>query len=104
MPAKTRSNSSSRRAAARTWRWTPCTEPASAGSVTSTPRVAPIASPLRIVSGAFVGAIVSNVTSPSPAASMSFSAASSTYSSLPLMTAGEGSAVQATVRAKPLPG
>ncbi len=58
------------------------------GSVTSTPRVAPMARALRIVSGAFAGAIESSVTSPSPAASMSLRAASRAYSSLPLMTAG----------------
>ena len=51
------------------------------------PLAAPIASALRIVSGAFAPAIDTSVTSP-PWASTSFSAASSAYSSLALTTAG----------------
>ena len=79
-------------------------EPSSAGSVTSTPRVAPIASALRIVSGALAGAIESSVTSPSPAASMSLSAASRAYSSLPLIDGGHGGTIQTAVRTEPLTG
>ena len=88
MPAKTMSYSSVPRAAARTFAVETWSEPARAGSVTWTARVAPIASALRSVSGALVGAIDSSVISPSPAASISLSAASRTYSSLPLTTAG----------------
>ena len=77
-------------------------EPASAGSVTRTPRVAPIASALRSVSGAFGGAIARRVTSPPSAASTSLSAASSAYSSLPLTTAGWPVAVEPAVRPEPL--
>ena len=58
-------------AAARTRVVDTAQEPSSAGSVTRTPRVAPIASALRIVSGARrPGAIDRRVTSPSPAASI----------------------------------
>src|SRR6478735_9983840 len=75
-------------AAARTFAVDTWSEPARAGSVTWTARVAPIARALRSVSGALVGAIESRVISPSPAASINLSAASRTYSSLPLTTAG----------------
>src|SRR5688572_2407309 len=87
-PASTRSNSRVLSAAARIRVVATVHEPPMAGSVTRTPRVAPIASALRIVSGAVAGAIVRRMTSPSPAASMSLSAFSRTYSSLPLTTAG----------------
>src|SRR5688500_1000186 len=87
-PASTRSNSRVLSAAARIRVVATVHEPPMAGSVTSTPRVAPMASALRIVSGAVAGAIVRRITSPSPAASTSLSAFSSTYSSLPLTTAG----------------
>src|SRR5579862_4449639 len=87
-PAKTRSNSICRRAAARTLIVEATSEPASAGSVTRTPRWAPIARPLRIVSTAPGGAMARSVTS-APCASAIWSAASSVYSSLPLMTAGD---------------
>ena len=76
-------------------------EPSRAGSVTWTPLAAPIASALRIVSGAFAGAIETSVTSP-PCASTSLSAASSAYSSLPLTTAGAGGPVEPAVRAEAL--
>src|SRR5688572_14698503 len=87
-PASTRSNSRVLSAAARIRVVATVHEPPMAGSVTSTPRVAPMASALRIVSGAVAGAIVRRITWPSPAASMSLSAFSRTYSSLPLTTAG----------------
>ena len=87
-PARTRSYSSGPSAAASTATVDQPSDPASAGSVTSTPLWAPIARPLRIVSTPFGGAIESRVTSASWA-SASLSAASSMYSSLPLMTAGD---------------
>ena len=86
-PASTRSNSRPSSAAARTRAVDTVSEPSRVGSVTWTPLAAPIASALRIVSGAFAGAIDTSVTSP-PCASTSLSAASSAYSSLPLTTAG----------------
>src|SRR6188472_676728 len=67
-PANTRSNSRVFRAAARTRVVATTHDPASPGSDTRTPRVAPIASALRIVSGPVAGAIESRMTSPSPAA------------------------------------
>ena len=87
-PARTRSYSrpsSTATSAATVDVWS---EPARAGSLTSTPLCAPIARPLRIVSTAFGGAIDTSVTSPSCSVT-SLSAASSVYSSLPLMTAGD---------------
>ena len=86
-PASTRSKVIEARAAASTRVVETVQEPSSAGSVTRRPLVAPIARALRMVSGAVAGAIESSVTSP-PWASVSLSAASSAYSSLPLTTAG----------------
>ncbi len=102
-PARARSNSRPPSAAARTRAVDTVHEPARTGSVTRTPRAAPIASALRIVSGAFDGAIDRRVTSP-PWASTSLSAASRAYSSLPLTTAGDGGPVEPTVRPEPLAG
>ena len=58
-------------------------EPLIVSSATCTAFATPIASALRMGSVAFVGPTVSVVTSP-PCASVSLSAFSSTYSSLPL--------------------
>src|SRR6476469_601839 len=67
-PANTRPNSRVWSAAASTRVVATTHDPARAGSDTSTPRVAPIASALRIVAGPVAGASESRMTAPSPAA------------------------------------
>src|SRR3954447_4012007 len=101
-PAKTRSNDSLRRAAVRTSTVARVSEPLSVSSATCTALAAPIASALRSASVAPAGPMVSTVTSP-PCASVSLSAFSSRYSSLPFASSSTERSVSRSLPRRSVP-